>query len=185
MQQIYRCQLTVIAWYACHEAITVRWHLYVCCILRKEVQQSCPLYLIWYFQPPTFYLTALLQAETHHLVILIIWYLIYTYIFFYCKKYTKLKTETWHKMFKSPIGNKITNWWFWFGDWCFEDWRFLKSWELKVDITNWWYKDQLVSLNKGFEFLNLQSPILKTLIPYSKSQISCYITNWWFPLLVL
>ena len=52
MQQIYRCQLTVLAWYACHEAIAVIWHLYVCCILRKEVQQSCTLHLIWYFQPP-------------------------------------------------------------------------------------------------------------------------------------
>ena len=54
MQQIYRCQLPVVAWYACHKGITVRLHLYACCILRKKVHQSCPLYLIWYFQPPHF-----------------------------------------------------------------------------------------------------------------------------------
>ena len=54
MQYMCRCQLTAIAWHASHEAITARWHLYVCCLLRKEVKQSSPLYLIWYFQPPPF-----------------------------------------------------------------------------------------------------------------------------------
>ena len=50
------CQLTVVGWHACHEAITVRWHLYACCILSKKIQQYCPLYLIWYFQPPLYVL---------------------------------------------------------------------------------------------------------------------------------
>ena len=54
MQQKYRCQLTVVVLYACHEATTVRWHLHVCCILRKEEEQSCQFYLLWYFQPPPF-----------------------------------------------------------------------------------------------------------------------------------
>ena len=52
MQQIYRCQLTAVAWYACNEAIKVRWHMYVCFLLTKEVKKSSPLYLIWYLQPP-------------------------------------------------------------------------------------------------------------------------------------
>ena len=52
IQQIYRYQLTVVAWYACHTAITVTWHLYTWCILRKEINQSCPLYFKWHFQPP-------------------------------------------------------------------------------------------------------------------------------------
>ena len=34
-------------------------------------------------------------------------------------------------------------------------------------------------------FSNPQSPFLKTPIPNSKSTIGRYITNWWFPLLVL
>ena len=45
---------TGVNWYTCHEAITVRWQLYVYCILRKGVKQSCPLYLIWYFHPPPY-----------------------------------------------------------------------------------------------------------------------------------
>ena len=49
---IYGCLLTVVALYVCHEVITVRWHLYVCCIVRKETKESCSMYLIWYFQPP-------------------------------------------------------------------------------------------------------------------------------------
>ena len=36
--------------------ITVKWQLYVCCIVRQEVKESCPLYLIWYLQPPLYYL---------------------------------------------------------------------------------------------------------------------------------
>ena len=35
MQQIYRCQLTFVAWYACPKAITAFWHLYVYCIFKK------------------------------------------------------------------------------------------------------------------------------------------------------
>ena len=52
IQQIYRYQLTFVAWYVCHIALTVTWHLYTCCILRKEINQSCPLYFKWHFQPP-------------------------------------------------------------------------------------------------------------------------------------
>ena len=42
----------------CSRLICLSWsyssHLtpVFCCILRKEVQRSCTLYLIWYFQPP-------------------------------------------------------------------------------------------------------------------------------------
>ena len=62
MQQISRCKLTAISWYACHEAITVRWHLYGCFLLRTEEKQSSPLYLLCYFQPPLFILTVFLGA---------------------------------------------------------------------------------------------------------------------------
>ena len=51
-QQTYRCHLTVIASWQAYSARAAHWHLYFCCIHRKEVQQSSPLYLIWYFQPP-------------------------------------------------------------------------------------------------------------------------------------
>ena len=53
MQQAYMCHLTVIALWQAYEAMTVSGHLYVRCILRKEVKQSCPLYLSWHFQPPS------------------------------------------------------------------------------------------------------------------------------------
>ena len=49
---LYKCQLNVVAWYVFYEAETVRWHLYVFRILTKDIKQLCPLYLIWYFQPP-------------------------------------------------------------------------------------------------------------------------------------
>ena len=52
MQQTYRCHLTVIASWQAYSARAASWHLYFCCIQRKDVQQSSPLYLIWYFQPP-------------------------------------------------------------------------------------------------------------------------------------
>ena len=51
-QQRYRCQLTVIALWQAYQAIAASWHLHFCCMLRKEVQQSSPLYFIWHFQPP-------------------------------------------------------------------------------------------------------------------------------------
>ena len=35
-----------------YQAIAASWHLHFCCILRKDVQQSSPLYLIGHFQPP-------------------------------------------------------------------------------------------------------------------------------------
>ena len=54
MQQLYGYQLTVLDLYVCHKAIAVRWHLYVCCIVRKGVKESCPIYLIWFFQPLAF-----------------------------------------------------------------------------------------------------------------------------------
>ena len=53
-QQTYRCHLTVIASWQAYSARAAHWHLYFCCIHRKEVQQSSPLYLIWYFQPPPY-----------------------------------------------------------------------------------------------------------------------------------
>ena len=53
-QQSYRCNLTVIASWQAYQAIAASWHLYFCCILRKEVQQSSHLYLIWHFQPPPY-----------------------------------------------------------------------------------------------------------------------------------
>ena len=43
--------LCMASWHA-HQAIAVSWHLYICCILRKEVKHSSSLYLIWHFQPP-------------------------------------------------------------------------------------------------------------------------------------
>ena len=60
MQHIYKCQMTVVAWYVCYEAETVRWHLYVFRILTKDVKQLCPLHLIWYFQPPP------CRVQRHH-----------------------------------------------------------------------------------------------------------------------
>ena len=60
---------------------------------------------------------------------------------------------------KSPIGDKATNWCFLIGDWCFS-----KS-PIGHFITMWWY--------------------WKTSILNSKSPIGHFITNWWFPLLVL
>ena len=53
-QQTYRCHLTVIASLQAYQATAVSWHMYICCILRKEVKQSSPLYLIWHFQPPSY-----------------------------------------------------------------------------------------------------------------------------------
>ena len=52
MQQAYRCHLTVITSWQAYQATTVSWHLDICCILRKEVKQSCPIHLLWHFQPP-------------------------------------------------------------------------------------------------------------------------------------
>ena len=54
MQQAYRCHLTVIASWQAYQATTVSGHLYICGILRKEVNQSCPMYLSWHFQPPPY-----------------------------------------------------------------------------------------------------------------------------------
>ena len=50
----YRCQVTVIASWQAYQATSVSWHLFVCCILRKDIKQSCPLYLIWHFQRPPY-----------------------------------------------------------------------------------------------------------------------------------
>ena len=52
-QQMCRCHLTVIPLWQAYQATAVSWHLYICCILRKAVKQSSPLYLIWHFQPPS------------------------------------------------------------------------------------------------------------------------------------
>ena len=49
-----RCQVSVIASLTAYKATAVSWRLFVCCILRKELKQSCPLYLIWHFQPPPY-----------------------------------------------------------------------------------------------------------------------------------
>ena len=54
MQQTYRCHLIVIASWQAYKATTVSRHPYICCILKKEVKQPCPLYLIWHFQPPSY-----------------------------------------------------------------------------------------------------------------------------------
>ena len=50
MLQAYRCLTVIASWHA-YEATTVGWHLYMCCIARKEINQSCPMYLLWHFQP--------------------------------------------------------------------------------------------------------------------------------------
>ena len=53
MQQTYRCHLTVIASWQGYKAKTVSRHPHVCCILKKEVRQPGPLYLIWHIQRPS------------------------------------------------------------------------------------------------------------------------------------
>ena len=46
MQQVFRFHLTAIASWQTYQATTVSWHLYISWLLRKEVKQSYPLYLI-------------------------------------------------------------------------------------------------------------------------------------------
>ena len=47
-----RCQVTVIPSWQALKNTAVSWHLFVWCILRKELKQSCPLYLICHFKRP-------------------------------------------------------------------------------------------------------------------------------------
>ena len=62
-----RCQVTVIASY---QATAVSWHLFVCCILRKEQKQSWSLYLIWHFHCPP-YQTYIVQLAFFFCIIII------------------------------------------------------------------------------------------------------------------
>ena len=65
MQPTYRCQMTVINLWQAYQVTTVSWHLYVCCILRKEGNQSLSFYFIWHSQPPPYYVVHCVHPCTH------------------------------------------------------------------------------------------------------------------------
>ena len=60
IQQTNRGQMTIVAWYTCHEAILVSWRSLVHCRLSKYLDEFCYTYLRGYSQRPSlevFYLS--------------------------------------------------------------------------------------------------------------------------------
>ena len=53
MQQTNRDQLTIVAWYTCHEGTTVSWPLLVHCTLSKLLNQFASIYSRWHSQCPS------------------------------------------------------------------------------------------------------------------------------------